>query len=380
MVTRADPFDLDELPLLAGMAPDGLVALRPFDPALLGPVAPGSIALLRGPRGVGKSWLALAMAHAIAGTGALLGWQARHVPVLYVEAAMSGAMLGARLRALGPAADLHIVCDERLDLSEADDQARIMETLPEGALLVLDGLSLLVRSGRAGWDSFSKWLRMLRRSGHAVLLVEPTARPMIVALVDTLITLKPMPGEGGVCFAVEIASRQMLAASDRAFAVALALEGRAVWKRAALIPPELRDVIAATRGGSTVREIAAQLGLPVSTAWRRLERAKALGLIDAAETHGTALDDASAAATGVARQESKRREAHGTSGTRPDLTTVATSVLKRTVARRAALQGRVHAHRPGAAILADYDDAELAAECIRRLNPGMPYAPAIAAE
>ena len=368
--------DFDDLPPIAALAVPSLVALEPPDPALLGPVMPGSIALLRGPRGVGKSWLALAMSHAVASGSGLLGWNARPAPVLYVEAAMSGALLGARLRTLGAAPALQIVCDERLDLSDANDQARILDALPEGGLLVLDGLSLLVRSGRQGWDSFTTWLRMLRRSGHAVLLVEPTARPTLAALADTLITVKPAQGEGDVSFSVEIASRHMLAAADRAFAVNLALaEDKAIWTRATLIPPELRAVIEVARTGGTVRDLAAKLGLPTATAWRRLDKARALGLLDPDETTGTA--EANNAAT--ARSEAVR-EPRGTGETdRADLSAVSTSVLKRTLARRADLQGRAHAHRPGPAILAGYADAELAAECARRLKP-KEYAPALAAE
>jgi transposase-like protein len=366
--------EFDDLPPAAALAASSLVALEPPEPALLGPIAPGSIALLRGPRGVGKSWLALAMSHAVASGSGLLGWNTRPAPVLYVEAAMSGALLGARLRVLGSAPALQIVCDERLDLSDADDQARILDVLPEGGLLVLDGLSLLVRSSRQGWDSFATWLRMLRRSGHAVLLVEPTARPILAALADTLLTLKPLQGDGEVAFSVEIASRQKLAASDRSFAVNVALmNDRATWTRAALIPPELRAVIEAAGTGGTVRDLAAKLGLPTATAWRRLDRARALGLLEAHETSGTA-DLVSAP-----RNESGRepRETAGTA--RADLSAVSTSVLKRTLARRTELQGRDRAHRPGPAILAGYEDAELAAECTRRLKP-KEYAPAMLAE
>src|SRR6185369_6944008 len=143
---ETDREDFDPLaPLLpVRMAPAAdLAALPPPKQALLGPLVPGSIAVIRGPRGVGKSWLALAVAQAIAGGGALLGWHARPAPVLYVETAMSGALLGARLRALGPAPNLQVVCDSRIDLDESDDQARLMDVLPENAVLVLDGLTLL---------------------------------------------------------------------------------------------------------------------------------------------------------------------------------------------------------------------------------------------
>jgi hypothetical protein len=163
--------------------------------------------------------------------------------------------------------------DVRLDLCGNDDQARLLEILPEGAVLVLDGLTLLTRPGREAWAGFAGWLRMLRRAGHAVVLVEPTARTALAALADTLVTVGRGQGGGDLALAVRIASRQPLAAADRTFQAVLELaEGRARWRRAMLVPPELHAVIAAARQGGTVREIAARAGLATGTAWRRLDK------------------------------------------------------------------------------------------------------------
>jgi transposase-like protein len=364
---------LPRLPPLAAAPAASLTALRPPDPALLGPLAPGSITLIRGARGGGKSWLALGMAHAIAGDSSMLGWRARPAPVLYVEAAMSGTLLGARLRAMGPAPRLQVMVDVRLDLTGTDDQARLVDLLPEGGVLVLDGLSLLTRSGREAWADFAGWLRRMRRAGHAVVLVDPVARPVLSALADTLITVKRGEGEGQLSCSVEITSRLKLAAADRAFVVALdTAEGRVRWRRAALVPPELKAVIDAAAGGGTVRDIAARAGLATATAWRRLARAKALGLIgEADETSGTAPaaappeSPAARSLAGAAAAQSGQQPPE-TGGT--DLAQVSTAVLKRTLARRKEEHGKV-GQRPGPAILAGFDNAALAAECARRLKP-----------
>jgi hypothetical protein len=300
--------------------------------------------------------------------------------VLYVEAAMSAGMLGARLRTMGPAPQLQIVCDIRLDLTGTDDQTRIMDLLPEGGMLVLDGLSLVTRPGREAWDGFIAWLRMLRRSGHAVVLVDPMARPTLAALADTLVAVRRDAGTGDLSLTVEIASREKLEPGDRAFTAALDLtDGRAQWRRAALVPPELRIVVEAARAGGTVRDIAVRAGLATATAWRRLDRAKALGLIGApGETGGTTAPDETAppVATAEMRQPGipgpaqSARELRETRGTAApaNLAKVSTAVLKRTLARRNEVQGR-DGQRPGPAILAGFADAELAAECARRRKP-----------
>jgi transposase-like protein len=248
---------------------------------------------------------------------------------------------------------------------------------------VLDGLSLLTRPGRDAWAGFLDWLRALRQSGHAIVLVEPTARPALAALADTLITLKRAEGEGDVSFSVEIASRQKLVAADRALTVALDVSEEEVqWRRAAIVPSELREIVEAARGGGTVREIAANLGLATATAWRRMDRARALGLIDARETGGTAERSGEIPPPPAAIAEP--RETSGTAPRPTDLSAVSTAVLKRTLARRAEAGGE--GKRPGPAILAPYADAALAAECARRLKPPQAarlmaqYAPALAAE
>src|SRR5688572_27610934 len=82
-----DPYE--PLPPLPVFPAASLATLAPPDPPLLGPIAPGTITVIRGPRGVGKSWLALAMARAIAAGDGLLGWEGRQAPVVHVDAAMA---------------------------------------------------------------------------------------------------------------------------------------------------------------------------------------------------------------------------------------------------------------------------------------------------
>ena len=76
-------------------------AARPLlDPLL----KPGTLTLIRGESGIGKSWLALALAHAIASGRSVLDWTApQSARVLYVDGALSPGLLKARTAALGTA-------------------------------------------------------------------------------------------------------------------------------------------------------------------------------------------------------------------------------------------------------------------------------------
>jgi putative DNA primase/helicase len=367
-----DPWLGDLTPLLLAAA-TSLVALAPPAAALLGPLAPGSITLVRGPRGVGKSWLALAMAQAVAADGSLLGWRARPAPVIHVDAAMSQAALAVRLRALGPASpQLSLVGDCPLDLGTEDDQARLIDALPEGALLVLDGLSLLMPAGRkaaARWQGFCDWLRDLRKDGFAVLLVDHAPRPAVEALADTRIALRPAH-DAALAFTAAIVSRNRLDAADRAFTVRLDLgDGTARWTREAVADPALRAVADAARSGATVRDIAGTLGLSTATTWRRLARARALGLVpddkqgETGETTGAPPDAAPPPAHDVGGRE--------TGETAPALAGVSTEVLQRTLKRRIERHrpGGEERHRPEPALLAGVVDSDLVAECTRRLKP-----------
>src|SRR3954471_7732366 len=71
-----------------------------LDPIL----ATDSLALLYGPRGLGKTFVALGIAWAVAGGGSFLGWTAdRPRKVLYIDGEMAAIDLQARLRMLGSA-------------------------------------------------------------------------------------------------------------------------------------------------------------------------------------------------------------------------------------------------------------------------------------
>ena len=156
---------------------------------LLGAMLPSaSLTLVYGARGVGKTFLALSIALAVAGGGTVLRWRAaRPARVLYVDGEMPRAALIERLGALADGAgvlpkgdNLRLLASEgeaatRLDIGTEEGRARIAEAAKGVDLLVLDSLSVLMRDARMNatrtWLYVEDWLLGLRRQGLAVLIV-----------------------------------------------------------------------------------------------------------------------------------------------------------------------------------------------------------------
>ena len=178
----ADPDTITELqrPM---PATELMVADLPERQPILDPIlSTKSLALLYGPRGLGKTFVALGIGWAAASGGSFLGWRApRPHRVLYIDGEMAAVDMKARLRLLGSApptldfvlADLNP--NGLPDLGRWDGQRVLWEhwgAAPE--LLVLDNLASLVgfrRNDPDCWSEVQRWLMALRRLGVAVLVV-----------------------------------------------------------------------------------------------------------------------------------------------------------------------------------------------------------------
>lgn len=291
-----------ELPLVIGA--DILRSTKPADRAtLLGPVLPrASLTLLYGTRGVGKTFLALSMALAVASGGAILRWRAQKpARVLYVDGEMPRAMLVERLAALAagaellPAADnLRLLASEgdagsRIDLATEDGRARIAEACDGTDLLVLDSLSVLLRNrsieaGRA-WTDVEDWLLGVRRRGLAVLIVrngnmrrDGSDSSRHADVVDTAIALRrPDDYEAfeGARFDLRFTKgRALLGTAAQPFEAALyRKDGLLRW----FVSSREDALVARAAGlffeGFTVREVASRLRISKSAAHRLGEQA-----------------------------------------------------------------------------------------------------------
>jgi len=159
-----------------------IVADLPPREAILDPIlATKSLVLLYGPRGLGKTFIALGIAWAAASGGSFLNWQAPAPRrVLYVDGEMAAVDMKERLRLLGSApptlefmlADMN--AGSPPDLATFEGQSRLTASWGHPDLVVLDNLSSLAgfKNGDPdSWNDLQRFLMLQRRFGRAMLLV-----------------------------------------------------------------------------------------------------------------------------------------------------------------------------------------------------------------
>ncbi|WP_146606011.1 AAA family ATPase [Mesorhizobium kowhaii] len=275
--------------------------LKPRDFILEPIIRTGSLAMLSAFRGVGKTQVAIGIAHAAATGGSFLNWRAP-VPrdVLYVDGEMPGADLQERLRMFSQVSSgrLRILpMDEQeigvsLNLSQAESQERLEAILGPTELLILDNRSTLTSGGRENeaesWDTMQSWQLRLRRRGISVLLIEhegrggnPRGTSKREDVLDTLITLKHPDDykiEDGARFEVHLGkARGVFGEAARPFEAKLEVHsGEALWTMKDLQDVEADLVMTMTRDGESVRDIAAATGLSRSKVNRIQARLKAI--------------------------------------------------------------------------------------------------------
>lgn len=268
---------------------------RPF---VLQPVLrSGSLAMLAAFRGVGKTQVAIGIAHAVATGTSFLHWRAPTPrPVLHVDGEMPGADLQERLKMYPPANPgmLRVIPMDiqepgvGLNLADLESQERIERLLGHSELLILDNRSTLVSGGRENeaesWDRMQAWLLKLRRKGIAVLLVEhegragnPRGTSKREDVLDTLVQLK-RPSDyrvsDGARFEIHFGKARGIFGKDAEpfEAVLKVSDGTAIWTTKPVSVVDLRNRVAELKGtGQSLREIAMTLGTSKSTVQRLLQ-------------------------------------------------------------------------------------------------------------
>ena len=278
--------------------PIGIAALQalalPPRGLLLAPwLAQSSLTLLHGPRGIGKTRLALAIAHAVAAGSSLLGWRAPTPRnVLFIDGEMPVHDLQAACALLPPLPDparLRILAmdleQDQLDLTRYGHRFRLEEHLAGADLVVVDNLATLATGGAENaadsWRPVEAWARAQRRAGRAVLLVHHSGRlgqqrgtTRREDRMDSILALRPAPdaadkpGQGrGARFALHLEKhRGSLPAGAFPLRAELLSDG---WHASPLAADPAAAIAGLAAAGLSVRAIAARLGLPPSTVQRR---------------------------------------------------------------------------------------------------------------
>jgi hypothetical protein len=295
-------MDIFTLPRLS--AADLVAAdLPPREPILAPILATKSLALLYGPRGLGKTFVALGIAWAAASGASFLGWQApKPRRVLYVDGEMAAIDMQERLRSLGPAppaldfmlADLNT--GPPADLATFEGQNRLMRSWGHPDLVVLDNLSSLAgfKNGDPdAWNDLQRFLMLQRRFGRAMLLVHhankkgfqrgTNRREDVLDVVMSLRRPDDYQPQDGARLEIHFEKARGLhgTAVDPVEArLETGPDGAAHWTWRRTAPSELHRAALLVNNGLSMPELARTMGISRTKAYELRQCARQSGLLD----------------------------------------------------------------------------------------------------
>jgi hypothetical protein len=261
-------------------------------------LASDTTALVYGPPGIGKSFLALGVAWAVASGGSFLGWRStRPRRVLYVDGEMGAAELRDRLALFGPLPDrLSILAHDRaeglLDLGTEDGIVRLMAAWNDPQLLVLDTPSAPagLDGDPARRDRLHCFLLHLKQNHRAVLMVDHankrgalngTARR--ASAVDLVMALRRPPDSepaavsGNACFEIHFEKTRQRVPLMPLLAELQTVDGAGTWRWDAACGVE--RLAALVGRGLSRRDVCEALGIERSCFFRLKAEARARGLL-----------------------------------------------------------------------------------------------------
>lgn len=266
-------------------------------------------AMLHAWRGVGKTYVGLAIAFAVASGGSFLSWQApKPRRVLYLDGEMPARTMQDRMLAIVAGSDLghhfdsdflRFVCadlqeDPLPSLSTPEGQAAVEPLVADAELVIVDSISTLAGDGKENesesWLPMQAWALAQRRRGKTVLLLhhdgkggEQRGTSRKEDILDLVIQLRHPPDyepQHGARFEVHFRKyRGLLGDVVAPFEAALELpeHGGAVWTMRKLADAQLDRVVALLLDGVKVGDVAQELGISRATAYRLRKQAQDLG-------------------------------------------------------------------------------------------------------
>ena len=279
------PFQTLDLEALLGMAfPPREMLLAPWLPEK-------GLAMVYGPRGIGKTHFSLGVAYAVATGGAFLSWRApRPRRVLVIDGEMPAVVLQERLAAIVAASSLEPPAPDYLRVLPMDMQEGgnldlsneachpLLEAEMNGVeLVIVDNISTLARGGRENeaesWLPVQEWSLTQRRAGRSVVFIHHAGKggqqrgtSRREDVLDTIVSLQRpadyQPDEGAR-FEVRFEKSRGFHGDDaKPFEASLTLAHG--WTTRDLADAEMAQVMALTGDGMTVRDIADVLNMSKS--------------------------------------------------------------------------------------------------------------------
>lgn len=262
-------------------------------------------------RGIGKTFVALSVAYAIACGDSVLKWKAEKPrKVLYIDGEMPAATMQERLALIARASKNELPdpsyfklitpdyqdCGIR-DISTQEGQHDINEHISAVDLIVIDNLSTLVRSGRENesesWLPVQEWALSLRKLGKSILFIHHagkggqqrgTSRKEDV--LDSVIVLKHLKNyspEQGARFEVHYEKSRGFDGEDAApFEASLTTNEKGVleWNITEIEARDLDKIVDLYNDGVTKqRDIANELEISLGKVNKLIKEAKKQGMI-----------------------------------------------------------------------------------------------------
>lgn len=267
-----------------------------------------SLSMIYAWRGIGKSWLALSVAYAVASGSDLLGWRVpRKRRVLFVDGELPARVLQGRLAQIVksfdnvPDADGFQILTPDLqpngimpNVSDYGGQEALDLYASKADLIVIDNLSTLARSGKENegesWLPVQEWALRHRAQGRAVLFIHHAGKggqqrgaSRREDVLDTVISLKRpadySPADGAV-FELHFEKARNLTGDDaQPLDVSLVGgdEGAIRWEFKAAEAGILDRLEALAKDDATRLEIMAELGISRFQLARLVNKANASG-------------------------------------------------------------------------------------------------------
>jgi hypothetical protein len=252
----------------------------------------GGIAMIFGPRGIGKTYFTLSMAVSLSTGAAFFKWgePMKRVGVLIVDGEMALYDLRERLKALMvqfPTEPLNVISSEvafsrmerDINLVDGDQQGDLISILDGNKairLVIIDNISCLFsglrESSKDDWEQVVPWLLALRRRGVAVVLVHHAGKGGDQRgtsgredMLDTVIRLDPVTGtmNEGARFVVSFTKcRGAYGDAVKSFEATLDLDSDHKWTWKPIEESNYQRMLALAEDGiSSVTDMAEELGL-----------------------------------------------------------------------------------------------------------------------